>query len=43
MLTHAGVSVAMSNALGEVKAAADYTCDTNDDDGVAKWLEGNVL
>jgi Cof subfamily protein (haloacid dehalogenase superfamily) len=43
MLNHAGVSVAMGNALDDVKAAADYICDTNDNDGVAKWLEENVL
>jgi hydroxymethylpyrimidine pyrophosphatase-like HAD family hydrolase len=39
MLTCAGVGVAMKNALVEVKAVADYICDTNDNDGVAKWLE----
>lgn len=43
MLAHAGVSVAMGNALDEVKDVADYICDTNDNDGVAKWLEENVL
>jgi hydroxymethylpyrimidine pyrophosphatase-like HAD family hydrolase len=42
MLNHAGVSVAMGNALDEVKAVADYVCDTNDNDGLAKWLEENV-
>jgi len=35
--------VAVANALDEVKAAADYVCDTNENDGVAKWLEENVL
>ena len=43
MLRSAGHSVAMGNALDEVKAVADYVCDTNDYDGVAKWLEENVL
>ena len=43
MLSNAGMGVAMKNALDEVKAAADDTCDTNDNDGVAKWLEENVL
>lgn len=43
MLNYAGMSVAMSNALVEVKAVAEFVCDTNDNDGVAKWLEENVL
>jgi Cof subfamily protein (haloacid dehalogenase superfamily) len=43
MLSYAGFGVAMGNALDEVKAVADYICDTNENDGVAKWLEENVL
>lgn len=43
MLEYCGVAVAVSNALAEVKALAEYVCDTNDNDGVAKWLEENVL
>jgi Cof subfamily protein (haloacid dehalogenase superfamily) len=43
MLRECGVGVAVANAIGEAKAAADYICDTNDNDGVAKWLEENVL
>ena len=43
MLQYCGIGVAMENALDEVKAVADYVCDTNDNDGVAKWLEENVL
>jgi hydroxymethylpyrimidine pyrophosphatase-like HAD family hydrolase len=43
MLIYAGAGVAMGNALDEVKAAADYICDTNENDGVAKWIEENVL
>jgi len=35
--------IAVANAIEEAKAAADYICDTNDNDGVAKRLEGNVL
>ena len=30
--------VAMGNALDEVKAAAEFVTDTNDNDGVAKFL-----
>ena len=43
MLSYAGVSVAMGNALDEAKAVAGHICDTNDNDGIAKWLEENVL
>jgi len=43
MLRDCGIGVAMENALDEVKAAADSVCDTNDNDGVSKWLEENVL
>ncbi len=43
LLEYAGIGVAMANALDEVKAAADTICDTNENNGVAKWLEENVL
>jgi len=43
LLERCGIGVAMGNALDEAKCAADYICDTNDDDGIAKWLEENVL
>ena len=42
MLSYAGVGVAMGNALDEVKAVANHICDTNENDGIAKWLEENV-
>ena len=38
-----GIGVAMGNAIDQVKAIADQICDTNDNDGVAKWIEANVL
>ncbi|MDR0920633.1 MAG: HAD family hydrolase [Oscillospiraceae bacterium] len=43
MLKNCGIGVAVSNALNEVKAVSDYVCGTNDEDGVAKWLDENVL
>lgn len=43
MLRECGVGVAVANAIIECKAVADFICDTNDNDGVAKWLEENVL
>ncbi|HOP12266.1 MAG TPA: HAD hydrolase family protein [Oscillospiraceae bacterium] len=43
MLKGAGIGVAVENALPEAKAAADEICDTNDNDGVAKWVIKNLL
>ena len=42
MLVSMGSGVAMGNAIEEVKVIADYICDTNDNDGVAKWLDENI-
>jgi len=43
LLSYAGIGVAVGNALDEVKAIADCVCDTNDNDGVAKWLEEKIF
>lgn len=43
MIQNCGVGVAVGNAIDEVKVVADFVCDTNDNDGVAKWLEKHVL
>jgi len=43
LLKYCGVGVAMGNALDEVKAVADFICDTNENDGAAKWIEEHVL
>lgn len=43
MLKTAGIGVAMGNSIDEVKAIADYVCDTNDNDGVAKWINNFLL
>ena len=42
MLQYAGIGVAMGNAADAVKAAADYICLTNDDDGLAEWIISNI-
>jgi len=43
MLRLSGVGVAMGNALDEVKKAADYVTLTNDEDGVAEYIERFIL
>ncbi len=43
MLNIAGTAVAVSNAIDEVKAVADYITDSNDQDGVANFLERTIL
>ena len=43
MLQVTGYSVAVGNAEEHVKTIAKEVCDTNEKDGVAKWIEANVL
>ena len=43
MIEYAGLGVAMENAFDEVKAAANYITDSNDNDGVAKVIEKFIL
>jgi len=42
MLKYAGFSIAMGNAYDEVKAVCDYVTLTNNDDGVAVWMEEHL-
>ena len=43
MLRECGTGVAVLNAIDEVKAVADHICDHHDADGVARWIEENIL
>ena len=43
MLKLCGKSIAMENAIAEVKQAAGLVCASNENDGVAKWIEENLL
>ena len=43
MLRLCGLGVAMGNAIPAVKAAADSVIGTNDEDGIAEWLEVSFL
>ena len=39
MLKICGRGIAMENAISEVKSIADEICPSNEDDGVAKWIQ----
>ena len=43
MLEQCGYGIAVSNAVKEVLDVADYVTDSNDEDGVAKFIESNIL
>ncbi len=43
MIGYAGLGVAMGNAEPDVKKIADYVCESNDDDGIAKTFERFIL
>ena len=43
MIVAAGFGVAMANGTNEVKEAANYITDSNEEDGVAKVIEKFVL
>ena len=42
MLKVCGTGIAMDNAIEEVKKAADQVCESNEADGVAKWMEEHL-
>ena len=43
MIGYSGFGVAMANGEPEVKKIADYVCESNDDDGVARTIEKYML
>jgi Cof subfamily protein (haloacid dehalogenase superfamily) len=43
MLQGCGIGIAVANATAPIQAVADAVCASNDADGVAQWLEANVL
>lgn len=38
MIRYAGTGVAMGNAIDELKTIANHVTDTNNEDGIAKFL-----
>jgi Cof subfamily protein (haloacid dehalogenase superfamily) len=43
MLKFCGTGVCVNNGITDVKEISDYICDTNENDGVAKWIEKHIL
>jgi len=43
MLKNCGKGICMKNGVEEVKAIADDICDKNENDGIARWIEENIL
>ena len=43
MLEKCGVGIAVGNAVIDAKRATDFLCDTNDNDGVARYISENIL
>jgi hydroxymethylpyrimidine pyrophosphatase-like HAD family hydrolase len=43
MIEKSGIGVAVENANVKIKSKAKFICKSNDEDGVAKWIEENIL
>jgi Cof subfamily protein (haloacid dehalogenase superfamily) len=43
MIRNCGIGIAVANANNKVRAVADEICGSNEDDGVAQWLQFNLL
>ena len=43
MLKNCGKGICMKNGLEEIKAIADEICEENENDGIAKWIQRNIL
>jgi Cof subfamily protein (haloacid dehalogenase superfamily) len=43
MVKASGIGIAMENGIDEIKNVAKYICKNNNEDGVGKWLEENIL
>lgn len=43
MLKFCGKGICVKNAVEDAKNVVDYICDTNENDGVAKWIEEFIL
>jgi Cof subfamily protein (haloacid dehalogenase superfamily) len=43
MIKRCGLGVVVENGIEEIKKSAKYICGRNNEDGIAKWIEKNLL
>jgi len=43
MIEKCGIGIAMENGIDEIKNKAKYICGENENDGIANWIEENIL
>jgi Cof subfamily protein (haloacid dehalogenase superfamily) len=43
MIKRCGIGVAMGNGIKEIRECARYVCENNNENGVGKWIEKNIL
>ena len=43
LLKRVGMGVAVENAIDKIKDIADFVCESNEQDGVARFIEKNIL
>ncbi|MCL2232017.1 MAG: HAD family hydrolase [Treponema sp.] len=43
IIEKSGIGIAVENGNEKIKSKAKYICKNNDEDGVAKWIEKNIL
>jgi len=43
MVKNCGIGIAMENGLDKIKEVAKYICKSNNEEGVCKWIEENIL
>lgn len=43
MLQHCGTGVAVANTIDQARAAANFICASNEDDGVARWIGEHIF
>jgi Cof subfamily protein (haloacid dehalogenase superfamily) len=43
MIENCGIGIAMENGNEKIKSKAKYICKNNNEDGIAKWIEENII
>ena len=43
MIKNCGIGIAMENGIDEIKKTAKYVCGNNNDGGLGKWIDENII